>query len=556
MKTFHRFTYRWSLLMWLLSSTAAPNSTAQLLSFNSTTWQSTETVEVMENEAFVIKPEEFELEEDGDNVSWYNERTNQKITTEEGHRVHSSLEKLWFLPTSIKDTGSYTFIVWNITSELWRQRYQVNVHEFSMGLCYHQKTLYHPNVVNKAAADITCIIAENYRVKGPITWYKDCRPINGQKYFMERTQLVIKDLTRKDKGIYTCQFTHDHDGREFNVTQSRRLQIQAPSATIFPVFATPRNDTIEVELGSSVNIACSAFLGYSKQIADFILWDVNGNEVKASESSRFRVHTKRSLNESYTTAILTITEIRREDLISNFTCFAQNTKGWNKSSVTLIMKVKDFQKHIWMCFIIFKIIILLIILLWKIYRVDVVLMYRDMFQPLRFKDDGKIYDAYVVYARKSHTGVNETDPVEFFVYNILLDVLENKCGYTLYVHGRNPQPGEEISTAADWSISKSRRIILILNSELVENEEFAFEQQIGLYSALVSNNLKVIIIEMDKIVDDSKLQESLKHIIRKSGTIKWESGNSATVKSIKSSFWKHVRYQMPGRKSPAGGTLV
>lgn len=545
-----------TLLIWLLSSTFAAIATAQLPSFNSTTWQSVKPFHVMENEAFLITPEDFEPEEDGDNVSWYNERTKQKITTEEGERVHSSVEKLWFLPTTINDTGSYIFIVWNNTSELWRQGYQLHVHEFSTGLCYNQKMLYHPKVEDKATAEITCTAAENYRVKGPVKWYKNCHPIHGHKYFMKGTELVVKELTKEDEGIYTCKFTHDHDGREFNVTQSRRLQVEAPSATTFPVFATPRNRTIEVKLGSSINITCSAFHGYFKQIADFVWWEVNRTSVKKLNSSRFCVHTERSVNESYTTAILTITEIQKEDFISNFTCSAMNSKGWTESSVTLIIKVKDFKKYIWMCFVIFKIIIFLMILLWKFYRVDAVLMYRDVFQPLRSKDDGKIYDAYVIYARKSQTGENETDPVEYFVYNILLDVLENKFGYTLYVHGRNPQPGEEISTAADWSISKSRRIILILTSKLVESEEFAIEQQIGFYSALVSNNLKVIIIEMEEIEDDSKLQESLKHIIKKRGTIKWESGNSANVKSSKSTFWKHVRYQMPGRKSLVHGTVV
>lgn len=53
--------------------------------------------------------------------------------------------------------------------------------------------------------------------------------------------------------------------------------------------------------------------------------------------------------------------------------------------------------------------------------------------------DGKIYDAYVIYP-KNHT--NEANFVEYFVYQIMPDILENKCGYKLCIYGRDIYPGE------------------------------------------------------------------------------------------------------------------
>lgn len=53
--------------------------------------------------------------------------------------------------------------------------------------------------------------------------------------------------------------------------------------------------------------------------------------------------------------------------------------------------------------------------------------------------DGKIYDAYIIYP-KSHT--SEANFVEYFVYQIMPDILENKCGYKLCIYGRDIYPGE------------------------------------------------------------------------------------------------------------------
>lgn len=56
--------------------------------------------------------------------------------------------------------------------------------------------------------------------------------------------------------------------------------------------------------------------------------------------------------------------------------------------------------------------------------------------------DGKIYDAYVIYPRNHKGSPEVTSSVEYFVHQILADVLENKCGYKLCIYGRDLLPGE------------------------------------------------------------------------------------------------------------------
>src|SRR4029434_2643204 len=52
--------------------------------------------------------------------------------------------------------------------------------------------------------------------------------------------------------------------------------------------------------------------------------------------------------------------------------------------------------------------------------------------------DGKVYDAYVVYPREC---VCE-DALSVFLSFTLPAVLEDQCGYKLFIHGRDDLPGE------------------------------------------------------------------------------------------------------------------
>ncbi|GAB0178923.1 interleukin-1 receptor type 1-like [Grus japonensis] len=162
--------------------------------------------------------------------------------------------------------------------------------------------------------------------------------------------------------------------------------------------------------------------------------------------------------------------------------------------------------------------------------------------------DGKTYDAYVLYTKSSRG--RSFHRLETFVHRILPDVLEQQCGYNLFILGRDDSPGEAVVSVADETVKQSRRLMIILGSEassccLLEDTS---EQQLAMYNALIRDGIQVILIEIDEIQDYTSMPESIKYIKQKHGAIQWKGDFSEKSCSANTRFWKYVRYQMPSRK--------
>ncbi|XP_062935040.1 interleukin-1 receptor-like 1 isoform X2 [Cynocephalus volans] len=118
--------------------------------------------------------------------------------------------------------------------------------------------------------------------------------------------------------------------------------------------------------------------------------------------------------------------------------------------------------------------------------------------------------------------------------------------HSLRLRRRDPNT----ATAVETSIRKSRRYIFILTPQILHSREFAYEQEIALHSALIQGDSKAILIEMEALskpggLQVGEIQDSLRHLIKVQGTIKWREDHPTNKQSLNSKFWKHVRYQMP-----------
>ncbi|KAM4044572.1 interleukin-1 receptor-like 1 isoform 2-T2 [Anomaloglossus baeobatrachus] len=474
-----------------------------------------------------------------DNATWYRKTNNFKlISSDRNDRVYSSGNNLWFLPTSFNDTGVYfcMLIQYNWSTEITFKVYPK--------VC-PSLVLYGLLQVTAPSYEVVCPYIDLYDKKTDIIWYKDCKPIKG-KYKTIENLITVSDGTSLDAGNYTCAFNYEHNGKVYNVSRTRTLEIIEKTKMIEPNFYAPINNIIEAEIGTSVNIPCSALVCFNCEDFYHVYWQINFTDVNngsrfievTSESRQF----SSSAEEISVEAILTIVKVEEEDYHSNFSCVAVNDKGVISRFIVLQPPAFNKTANIILVFVCLGILCFLLYAFGTHLKIELVLLFRHIFKKYTARDDGKDYDAYVIYPRSCHERVLD-NPLEYFVNNILLEVLEHKCGYDLFLPGRNTVPGEDVAYSSTINIEKSRRLIIILSSQ-VKSMDSLYDQQVGLHSALLSNNIKMILIALDDINEKTEMQESLKYIIKQNGIIKWQEKKHNL--SPNSRFWKRVRYQMPG----------
>uniref|UniRef100_A0A8C5F1P1 Interleukin 1 receptor like 2 n=1 Tax=Gopherus evgoodei TaxID=1825980 RepID=A0A8C5F1P1_9SAUR len=186
---------------------------------------------------------------------------------------------------------------------------------------------------------------------------------------------------------------------------------------------------------------------------------------------------------------------------------------------------------------------------WTVNNTYIDLYYKRVSCSFFIASDGKIYDAYVMYPKPN--GVRCIYTLNNFVLRILPEVLEIQCGYNLFILGRDDLLGEAVVNVIDETIKQSRRLMIILESEALSYNvlEDTFEQQLAVYNALIRDEIKIILIELDKIQDNTNMPESIKYIKQKHGAIRWKGDFTEKSHSANTKFWKNVRYQMPLRQT-------
>ncbi|XP_037384827.1 interleukin-1 receptor-like 1 [Talpa occidentalis] len=493
-------------------------------------------------------------------VDWYYAKNKESVTTKKTNRVFASGEHLKFLPSEVNDTGIYTCVVRSSTSNL-TGFVNITIYKKQPDCNIPDDLMYDATSGSEKNSRIFCPTIDKYNWTAPIEWFKNCKSLQGSRYHTHRSYLLIDDVTSKDAGNYTCKFTHNENGASYSVTATRPFRVKdkdMKGLSLFPVItAPPQNKTQEVEIGRTVNITCSACFGKGPQFGITVQWFVSGKKVGYSAEARIRQKQEQdqssSNNLTCVNAILRITDVKEEDLSLKYECVAQNLDGLTKQNISLRRKNPIDHRNIYYILTGFSILLMLInilVIMLKLFWIEVILLWRDIISPYKTRNDGKIYDAYVIYPRDYNSCPEGASSVECFVHQILPAVLENKYGYNLCIYGRDLLPGEDLATAVESNMRKSRRHIFILTPQIKYSKEFAYEQEIALHSALIQNDSKVILIEMEALSEPGglqleELQDSLKHLLKVQGTIKWRENHITDKSSLNSKFWKKVRYHMP-----------
>ncbi|XP_067300734.1 interleukin-1 receptor-like 1 [Pseudorasbora parva] len=449
----------------------------------------------------------------------------EPIGTEESERVHYHRFALYIFWLTLNDTGRYITRWWYDED---------NCIEFETVVVVHEKLnseVFYRKLEEETPSLIKCPAECDYRL-ATFIWYKNFSLIPNQEFVKD---LRIRNSSKESEGIYTCVCTWEHNGIKYNSSGSRRLIGKEKSLIFPPKFRLPVNNSIVItDVGAELILQCSVLFGSKVCQMCSIHWERNNTRMSEMDGYMEKNRTKDGTIESF----LNITKVSESDLRSEFRCRAQDSYKVIFVSVTLKRRV-SVCPVILACLCTFLLVLVLGRIV-KWFSLDLMLFLRKIVFKLNRKEDGKLYDAYVIYQRNNldeKTGQTMSD----FIDGSLVTVLERYYGFKLFIHGRDDLPGEDNMNLIETKIQLSRRLIIILTPETSTSSPAAYDLQVGLHEALVQGETGVILIQLGQMQDYTHLPLGLQHLLSKSSPLVWRAGES----SPSSRFWKRVRYRMP-----------
>ncbi|XP_015705733.1 interleukin-1 receptor type 1-like isoform X4 [Coturnix japonica] len=434
------------------------------------------------------------------NLTWYKNGSNTPITTERRARIHQRKGLLWFIPATLEDSGLYECEVRSLNRSK-QKIINLKVFKNDNDMCFNGEMKYDQIVKSANSGKIICPDLENFKdednINPEIHWYKECK-----SGFLEDKRLVLAEgenaililnVTVQDKGNYTCRMVYTYMGKQYNVSRTMNLEVKESPLKMRPEFIYPNNNTIEVELGSHVVMECNVSSGVYGLLP---YWQVNDEDVDSFDSTYREQFYEEGLPHGIAVSgtKFNISEVKLKDYAYKFFChFIYDSQEFT-SYIKLEHPVQNIQGYLIGGGFSLIFLLFLILIIYKIFKIDIVLWYRSSCHPL----------------------------------------LGEKA----------------VISITDEKIHQSRRVIIILVPEpscygILED---ASEKHLAVYNALIQDGIKIILIELEKIEDYANMPESIKYVKQKYGAIRWKGDFSERSHSASTRFWKKVRYHMPSRK--------
>ncbi|XP_058427419.1 interleukin-1 receptor-like 2 [Marmota monax] len=498
------------------------------------------------------------------NVVWYHRAASKApISKDNQSRIHQEHTWILILPLKLEDSGIYLCVIKNANNcvRIW-----MNLTVFEKHWCDNSRRSL-PNLSDDyqqilrigPSDSLTChLYFPETCVLGPIMWYKDCKEITETRFVPVEMKLVVYDVSAEDSGSYACAAELTHARRAYRVLNSINVSIagRVGNERRIPKIIYPKNNSIEVQLGSTLIVDCN--ITDSKENTNLRCWRVNSTLVDTyyNESKRIRegIETNVSfLEHIFYTVNITFLEVKMEDYGLPFMCHA----GVSTAYFMLTLPAPDFRAYLVGGLIALAIVVTSVLCIYNYFKIDIVLWYRSAFSSTKAIEDGKLYDAYVLYPKPQKE--SQRHDVDTLVLKLLPEVLERQCRYKLFIFGRDEFPGQAVANVIDENIKLCRRLILIIVPEspsfgLLKNMS---EEQIAVYNALIQLGMKVILIELEKIEDYTTMPESIQYMRQKHGAIQWRGDLTEASQCAKTKFWKRVRYHMPPKRfPPSSGPLT
>ncbi|KAK2905767.1 hypothetical protein Q8A73_009710 [Channa argus] len=571
----------------------------------------------------LLSPEVFDFKAVPYNITWYVSKTGLELSNQTG-RILIHGETLWFLNVTLDDEGEYECIV-RTSSQCYQQATMLKVDLPSTEKCGRPREALQ-KLTRWVNDNLNCPLKDyitklkSYNITYSLMWYRGCDPImnsrDGKYIYRDLTKLMIKMVKAEDKGSYTCTLRFTLGGVMGSVSETIDASL-AEDYSLVPQVQEPANEIIKAQMGSHFSKRCLVFVpGIGEHIVH-LMWMDKGF-ISGDPSDRVYTPEQRMwsqdvpINGIWLERTLIFSELWEEDFNTTYTCRAYSFRGNPDAFFTLIPEDPNIILPIGAVLAGVTVLFVISVTVYYIYKVDIVLWFRKAFPVLYTnKDsDGKLYDAYVAYPQPYTVGFSKE--VETFALHTLPQVLENACGYKLFIAGRDCLPGQAIVDSVEDNIQASRRLLLLYtassftskrhtsstssnNNNICKNNNSSnngssisfdgseevypdtrqhLECMAAMHRALLEGSLKVILVELEEITPAqlALLPESVRHLRKKNGAVCWwknlkttqrwrtcikrtedeEKGGCGTSLSPTSRFWKEMRYHMPVR----GKTVV
>ncbi|XP_034042076.1 interleukin-1 receptor-like 1 isoform X2 [Thalassophryne amazonica] len=445
---------------------------------------------------------------------------------------------LWFLPVQIHHNGTYTCEERGQGGS-WEMEFLVLVTSeecpdpaFSIFIAQGVR-----NVLQCPLSEILSLNTSTH-----IRWLKDGSPIRQRGVEISEGVIFLPASSEEHAGKYTCLVDMHLNGQ--NYTAARSVQVK-------------------INNGARAELQCLAYLGSSEDAETDMYWTVGDSHIEeypGFNDSRTLIHEGQTV---YSQSKLSIPKVLPQFLNVPFCCHIMNPT--DRVNCTVWLQAVDHSAIYTSVALCLAAVITTVILIvaFQFLKVDLVLAYRKLL-PYFTKQvpDGKLYDAYVSFVHADALSSSETAS---FVLQLLPEKLEKQQGYSLYIRERDGCPGEAMHDIISATVRRCRRLIIVLStldssspngkteeaSLLCDSNQHQlwYDWTVGLHDALIQNDPRVILVEIDSPLDYSSLPESLRHIKRRQGILKWRKDTCRSRKLTKflsnRHFWKQLRYHMP-----------
>ncbi|XP_041858194.1 interleukin-1 receptor type 1 isoform X2 [Melanotaenia boesemani] len=526
----------------------------------------------------LVSPDVFDFKTVPYNITWYNLKTKEEISNQTG-KILVLQETLWFLNVTLDDDGEYQTIL-RTPSRCYMQSTGLVVNLPLPGECGRPLKIEQP-LTNLAADSLNCPLRDciykldSYNIAFTIQWYKSCDPIldgTDRHTYWDRTKLNIQVVEPSDSGPYTCTLTFTLGGVNGSVSESIDAVVRE-EYSFPPQMNEPANEIIKAQMGSNLTKRCLVFVPGVGIPLDDVVWFVRDNLILTTDPSE-HIYTTEQRSWShhlvhkgmYLERLLIISKLKADDFNINYTCLVQSSRGFEKGYFTLLETEPDFTVPIGSVLGGVMVLFIISVTFYYIFRIDIVLWFRGTF-PILYpnKDlDGKLYDAYVAYPQRYASGFNEQ--VETFALRTLPQVLENTCGYKLFIAGRDCIPGQATVDSVEENIQASRRFLLLYTastftckrhtsstssnnnnickssdcsgnidsiSDSIRNTSFDGSDKVcsdprqqlecvaAMHKALLEGSFKVVLVELEEIspAQLAFFPESVRHLRKKQGAV-------------------------------------